>query len=847
MDHSPSTPRGPAGMVLHRTRSQEELYAQPGTIPVALYPPDMSMHQLGQQVRQVVDAQGARIDSVQQAVGAQTQQTYEQLMVLHQQQQVQAQAQMEMNHRLMAELVEQRDRQQALMDQLAAQRATAEHHEQGLRAAALSSVQQADALEEMRRRTSARWHAFTAAPAPVPAQAAAPGIQLVYGFQEVPKAPVFYGSTKVQKRKFMDQYEAYRREIALANAQRPGGQQIMQMPLSGCIDPLSVERIAYWEIGKPSHELTEEDWRTYFLGARECDPVDMTKLNQSMAKLKIDVSIQSTESRVSKLVSDFEAILVRLSMEGFAESEPKLTVDFLVAAINPPVVQKRVKELLKLNENRALKKSARTFKIWLSEYMRRYGEFEPLVQSTPAPPAKTADRPKSSGKTEKPQPKSKSVAVVNVDKAKSKSVAVVNVDKVPVTNFQSVNGKAACFKCLSQDHGVFKCKKCAPGEAQLLMDRAREVWAEKKAAAVTVAKMVKVVEPSEETAVMCAARVVCTASQAIALDASFDSGVDQSVIPPSTLRMLQDAGREVMVSDLPAPVVVRGFVGPSHTVTQEVKFDLKFDTDAGPLMLTNVKCWLSLGDLPRGVGDILLSRPIMYKLGYDPQTMLREAAAVCSEYDMTDVESASGVIKAVMIATKQELTDDLAEEEEALVPMELAACFPDMTPVDQMAEQAKVQLVLNTRVADAAAAGCGSEFAAGLLQLLTKYVDVFRLNLGQDPPVSMPPLKVHLAKDAKPVKYKALRYSLPQREFMQKHVKELETAGFIYRNPTSRWACAPLIVRKPHTKNEFRMTVDLRPVNSQTEQIAWPMPMLEVVVDHLSGATCFFLLDFFKG
>ncbi|KAG9404168.1 hypothetical protein AC1031_021948 [Aphanomyces cochlioides] len=43
------------------------------------------------------------------------------------------------------------------------------------------------------------------------------------------------------------------------------------------------------------------------------------------------------------------------------------------------------------------------------------------------------------------------------------------------------------------------------------------------------------------------------------------------------------------------------------------------------------------------------------------------------------------------------------------------------------------------------------------------------------------------------------------------------------------------------------MTVNLRPVNSQTEQIAWPMPMLEVVVDHLNGSSCFFLLDFFKG
>ncbi|RHX96792.1 hypothetical protein DYB25_007099 [Aphanomyces astaci] len=476
------------------------------------------------------------------------------------------------------------------------------------------------------RRTSARWHAFTATLVQPPAPVAATGVQLVYGFLEVPKAPAFNGSTKVQKRRLMNHYESYRREIALANAQRPGGQQIMQMPLTACMDPLSVERIAYWEIGKASHELTEEDWRNYFLGARECDPPSL------------------------KLVSDFEAILVRLSMEGFAESEPKLTVDFLMAAIAPSVLQKRVKELMKLNENRLFKKDARAFKTWLSEYMNRYGEFELL-----------SDRPQH----------------------KAKAVAVVNVDKVPLTNFQSVNGKAAC-------------SKCAPGEAQLLMNRAKIVWADaREGRAVAVVKNVRVVEPSEETAIMCAARVVCTASQAVALDASFDSGADQSVIPPNTLRMLQDAGRDVTVMDLSAPVAVRCFVGPSHTVTQEVKLDLKFDTDAGPLMLTNVKCWLSLGNLPHGVGDILLSRPIMYKLGYDPHSMLREAAAVSSEYDMADVESTSGVVKAVMLATKQELTDDLADEEQVLVPMELAACFPDMTPVDPMVEQAKVQLVLD--------------------------------------------------------------------------------------------------------------------------------------------------------
>ncbi|ETV79142.1 hypothetical protein H257_07229 [Aphanomyces astaci] len=185
------------------------------------------------------------------------------------------------------------------------------------------------------------------------------------------------------------------------------------------------------------------------------------------------------------------------------------------------------------------------------------------------------------------------------------------------------------------------------------------------------------------------------------------------------------------------------------------------------------------------------------------------------------------------MATKQELVDDLAEEEEALVPMELAACFPDMTPVDPAVEQAKGGKTL--------VAGCCAEFALGLSKLLAKYMDVFRLTLGRDPPVDMPPLKVHPTKNSNPVRCKARRYSLPQREFMQKHVEELEKAGFIYRNPTSRWACAPLIVRKPHTKDKFRMAVDLRPVNSQTEQIAWPMPMLEVVVDHLRGATCFFI------
>ncbi|ETV79143.1 hypothetical protein H257_07230 [Aphanomyces astaci] len=343
----------------------------------------------------------------------------------------------------------------------------------------------------------------------------------------------------------MDQYEAYMRKIRLANAQRPGGQQVYQMPLSGCIDLLSVERVAFWEIAKPSHELTGEDWQDFCLGARNGDP-------------------------------RLRGYAGSLNMEGFAESEPKLTVDFLMAAIMPPAVQKRVCELMKLYENRSYNKDARAFKNWLAEYMRHYGEFDPLG---------------------------------------------------PYHHFTQKDGK--CFKCLSAGHNVFKCPKVADGEARLLMDRAKAIWAEaqgegKMEKAVTIAKEVKTVEPT--------------------LDASFDSGADQSVIPPKTFQLLKDAGRDVVVTDLPTPVLVRGFVGPSHTVTQEVKLTLKFETDVSSLVLANVKCWLFVGNLTAGVGDILLSRPIMHKLGYDPQSMLREAAAVFSEYDMEYVESTSGVV-----------------------------------------------------------------------------------------------------------------------------------------------------------------------------------------------------------
>ncbi|RQM19197.1 hypothetical protein B5M09_011145 [Aphanomyces astaci] len=190
-----------------------------------------------------------------------------------------------------------------------------------------------------------------------------------------------------------------------------------------------------------------------------------------MAKLKMDTTVQSTESRVSKLFSEFVAALVRHLMEGFAEAEPNLRaepnlmVDYLVAAVQPLAARARVKELLKLNENRSLKK-----------------DVEPMMAAgiAAAKPDKllTATKAPKAGKA-------------------PKVVAVMNVDKVPKSNFTQ--------------------ERCAP---------------------------------------------------------------------------------HVLVTKLKTPIKVKGFIGPAHTVTEEATMDQRFETDAGPLMLTNLKCWVSTGDCP---------------------------------------------------------------------------------------------------------------------------------------------------------------------------------------------------------------------------------------------------------
>jgi hypothetical protein len=178
------------------------------------------------------------------------------------------------------------------------------------------------------------------------------------------------------------------------------------------------------------------------------------------------------------------------------------------------------------------------------------------------------------------------------------------------------------------------------------------------------------------------------------------------------------------------PKKLLSFSNEPMWIDEEAVFNLILPTECGDLVLRNVKAWLSKSPLPSGLGDVLLSRDIMRTLGYDQYALLSKARQNCAEYEI------GGVVEPTA-------------EEQNFDNMECMRFLPSMD-VPKHDERAKVMCILKSKILDATRAGASPSFAEKAFNLLKKYVDVFRLVLGRDPPVDVEPLQVRLKPDASP-------------------------------------------------------------------------------------------------
>ncbi|ETO72977.1 hypothetical protein F444_11044 [Phytophthora nicotianae P1976] len=247
-----------------------------------------------------------------------------------------------------------------------------------------------------------------------------------------------------------------------------------------------------------------------------------------------------------------------------------------------------------------------------------------------------------------------------------------------------------------------------------------------------------------------------------------DSGVEVSLIAPELVdKLLQTAGM--------ATTPVAGIYTGSPWCRTDA--DLHSGRNKSLLAVPDARrvsypaeCGLFtfFGTASDGVGDILLSDAVMERLGDDPYKLIESAQSVQSEYDLGDISltsTKSGVF--AFDVHKVELTP----EEKGLSEAEESVCFPvpsgDLPAVDQ------AMAALAEGIAAPEAIGAPISFLREVEELLTAQLDAFRMALGGEPPVDMPPMRIKLKPGATPARCRERRYSMAHRNFLAKHIKLL--------------------------------------------------------------------------
>ncbi|POM60741.1 hypothetical protein PHPALM_30355 [Phytophthora palmivora] len=235
--------------------------------------------------------------------------------------------------------------------------------------------------------------------------------------------------------------------------------------------------------------------------------------------------------------------------------------------------------------------------------------------------------------------------------------------------------------------------------------------------------------------------------------------------------------------------------------------DVRINTAAGPVKLRDVPCLVLDGD----EDEFLLGRKPMQDIGIDIERRFEQLAdgGRVSEGDGDDVTSSDAEL---------EFQVDMAE----------------------------IHVHLERMLDAAKCAGFAPALLGKLRTLVYKYADVWRVRIGADPPTNVEPLKVRLQPDAQPYRSGTRKYPEPKRKFLRDFVQELERNGLVRRNNTGRWACPALPVVKPHSE-DFRCTIDYRPVNRVIIALAGATPNMLSVIQSVKGAYGFGLFDLFKG
>jgi hypothetical protein len=539
------------------------------------------------------------------------------------------------------------------------------------------------------------------------------------------------------------------------------GKVIIPTPIKSCIDDHILETVCYFVLDNLEVSKVDDEKLKKWIDSIVEIPVQFSLegLESAVKKgLKMSVEILDINSKILKLFSDHRAILKKHGCIDFLEEYPKLAVNHIVQALKPDVLKKRIEAELSF-EKKFLCKDYRKFFTYVVEIAR---ECEKFVFSDSKPQDHSSTF--SKGKHQIPNKSHKSN-----EENSSKF-------KTPFKGFP----KSGCAKCKGR-HYMQDCPEASEAEKssfqkELTQRRVNFAPGTKSYDNGKVPGKLNFGSSSKSSlspkgamgkvSSLRPGRILGSVNEVLDIPVLLDSGADETCIGKHHLRKILALGGSVTVKNLEQPFSLSvAFSKGAVAVQESAILNLSFITCAGKMKLRNVPASVIIDDT---LDELIIGRYLLEKLGLDPTKHLLDLSKEDLTIDCTDTPSlGNGSISLL-------LSGDKSYKEENLDPV-----GPEIDiGVDSTME---IDAAFSLMISKAVEAGFPGESLPKLEELLEEFRDIWRLKLGTDPPVKVPPMKVILKQNAIPVLCKSRRYPPNHRLYMREHVNELVQFGLVFQ------------------------------------------------------------------
>lgn len=556
--------------------------------------------------------------------------------------------------------------------------------------------------------------------------------------------------------------------------------------------------------------------------------LDSTKLERIAKSLRVNMKIEDPEARIQMLVAEFSEKLINDGMPYFIDSEPKAAIRMLSNALYPLTLRAKVRQ--DLRNSYSLQRNFVEFVVHASSIAEKLEIYE--IAKKALENEKRDRFPDNSGN--------------GSSNYRNEGKNSDTPRKAPLCLWPPHKEKG--IRCW-----INECKECPEPDKKKLLEAHKKEQSEKRKKKSGLKKL-GTGGPSIENAVLSPNNIPVLDEKED--DTRFiidfgcntravlcgDGGSCANILPKDVAEELEKKKAKVHIEEINPPKVFDLAVSSNQDgdrisvhCNQKVTFpEVNLDCRHGTALTLRNSNWM----VPiEPCQEALLGRPTLRKLELNTSEIFRAAAA--ANDGVIDVgkeceKTTHGKIALIMDHSLYH--GKIIDGDGGILDEKMMLDIGPTNPEE------KDDLVSKS-LADAEKNGISAEGSQTLAEILSEYDDVIRVRLGNDPPALVPPMNVRLVDNARSVMDRPRRYSKEQRMFIKNSVTRLEEYGMARQIFDASWVSAPLLVPKP-PPSMFRLTFDLRKVNSATVPEMWTLPLLDAETGDLKDARYFAIVDF---